>query len=339
MTPSVAHFVCLEPTLPWLSHLALRTAAQVGGVERIVLHHSEPLVGSESDAADDAHWAQTRQIPGLELRPLNVHELLGSLFDKAPNVGPALQQIAAELDDPRGLSDLTRVALLYQHGGVFLDLHSLTLRDMSDLLLRSDFFCIEAPQAERATGPTTASIPQRVATELGAVARGGAAAALRRIPQGWRAFSKAHAAFPTQASNAVMGCPAKHPFALKLLQAIAAVPVTERRSPGALGAQLLDAQRRAWDATGLLVYAPELFTALGPAMADHWFRPSPARAGRGARQRAIGDDAMFLHWGSNDPAALSARHGIANIDPAWVRAHRDTPIAALILDRGWDPTA
>ena len=59
MIPPIGHFIWYGPDFPWVHLLALRSAATVGGLERVILHHSD-------DLSHNLWWEEAQDIPGFE---------------------------------------------------------------------------------------------------------------------------------------------------------------------------------------------------------------------------------------------------------------------------------
>lgn len=310
MIPSTAHFIWFGRSFPWLNALAIRSAATIGGFDRVVLHHADPLDGTP-------WWSALEALPNFEARRLDAPALLRSV----PDIGPALGQIYAELDAPAAKANMVRAAVLAAEGGVYLDLDTVTIRPFDDLLLRSDFFCGEEPIAYPAEVLHSRS-PVRWA---GALARDGLRDALRRLPDGWRHFRKVEALYTKAVNNAVVGAPADHPFTRGLLQAMVDLPVAERQVRYALGTTLLQDAVAAWDDTGLLVYPPELFYPLGPEVSQHWFRdtktPRP--------DDVVSDRTVVIHW----YASVRTKEIVPRVDPDWVRSRKGQELFSSLVWR------
>lgn len=161
----------------------------------------------------------------------------------------------------------------------------------------------------------------------GALARDGVRDVFRRLPEGWRAFSLVDGLYPAAVNNAVLGCPAGHPFAERLLQAMVEVAPARRTVRYELGTSLLQNEVAAWDAPGLVVYPPELFFPLGPEISQHWFRPTR----RPRPELALSPRTCVVHW----YASVRTAHIVPRVDETWIRRHHDRELfSALVVQLG-----
>ncbi len=129
MIPKTLHFVWLGATFPWLNVLAIVSAAECGGFERIVLH---------TDCASDVILANPglRRLALLELRPIDVSAIArvaGREVDRIRNLYDAITGPAAR-------SDVLRALILAGEGGVYLDLDTVTVASFGPLLGRCAAF-------------------------------------------------------------------------------------------------------------------------------------------------------------------------------------------------------
>ena len=310
MIPSTAHFIWFGSSFPWLHALAIRSALQVGRFERVVLHH-------DSDLSDSPWWSHVAEEEGFEARSLDPEAILAAVDE----LGPALVQIYRELNAPAALANMVRAAILWSEGGVYLDLDTVTVGAFDDLLLRDDFFCGE----ESIAYPATVKKGRNPLAWAGALARDGARDLLRRAPNGWRAFQRIDGLYAKAVNNAVVGCPAKHPFVGRLLTAMTEVPVARRRVRFELGTALLQEQVAAWDEPGLTVYPPELFYPLGPEISQHWFRETKEPR----LDLVVSEQTRVVHW----YASVRTKEIVPRIDPDWIYDHRERELFSALVTR------
>ena len=310
MIPSTAHFIWFGASFPWLHVLAIRSALTVGGFDRVVLHH-------DSDLTDSRWWSAVADEDAFEARPLDPEAMLGAV----DSIGPALVQIYREMDAPAARANMVRAAILWNEGGVYLDLDTVTVGSFDDLLLRDDFFCGE----ETIAYPAAVKKGRSPLAWASALARDGVRDALRRAPGGWRAFRQIDRLYAKAVNNAVVGCPPGHPFAGALLRAMTEVPLERRRIRFELGTALLQEQVAKWDQPGLIVYPPELFYPLGPEISQHWFRET-------ARPRldlVLSEHTRVVHW----YASVRTKEIVPRVDPDWIRAHRESELFSALVTR------
>lgn len=310
MIPSTAHFIWLGSAFPWLHLVALRSAARIGGFERVVLHHDSDLGGSP-------WWPQVLEIEGFESRPLDARAVLRAV----PEIGDELVTIYDGLSKPAGRANMVRAAILYAEGGVYLDTDTVTVRSFDDLLLRDDFFCGEEPIA----WPAAVTQGRNPVAWAGALARDGLRDGLRRLPSGWRAFRAVEGLYHSAVNNAVVGCPPHHPFVYRLLEAMTEVPAERRTVRYELGTNLLQNEVAAWDGPGLVVYPPELFYPLGPEISQHWFRDTRSPD----VDAVLGPRTTVVHW----YASVRTKDIAPRVDPSWVRRRRRTELLSALIDR------
>lgn len=310
--PPVAHFVWFGRTFPWLNWLALRSAADRGGYERVILHHADDLRGAP-------HFRALAREPRVECVPLNFPGLLEAGEAAAPGIA-ALGGRIGEAAATR--SDLARLLLLWLHGGVYLDVDTVTLAPLDDLRVRGGFFC----GAERLVWPGAVRASRSPLTLGGALLRSVTRDLLRRHPGGWRHFRRIERWFPAAANNAVLGAVPGHPFVAQLLARAAELPAQAlARSRYALGPDLLQEALHAGVAADVRVLPPEVFFPLGPEISEHWFRlRAPGTCPR--VEDVLHPATRIVHW----YGSVRAREMVRVFDADYVRAHRDRQLLAAL---------
>lgn len=316
--PSIAHFVWFGRSFPWLNWLALRSAADRGGYERVVLHHADDLSGAP-------YFRDLAQDPGIECVRL---DFLG-LLESVAAVAPGIVEVGASLTDPSQnnmKSDLARFALLWLHGGVYLDTDTVSIAPLDDLRAAGGFFC----GAHRLVWPW-AVVKNRNPVRLGIGAvRSLGRDLLRRYPQGWRHFRRIEWLYPTEPNTAVLGAVPGHPVIGDLLKRAARVPPQQlARSRGAVATDLLEEVVAGYRGDELRVYPPEVFYPLGPEISEHWFRMSPIHKPLRLAE-VLGPDTRIVHW----YASVRAKQIIPLFDAAYARANRDRQLLSA-LSQPW----
>lgn len=294
--PRTAHFIWYGSRFPWVNLLALRSAQQRGGFERVVLHHDGKL-----DPAQLGELAQA-----IELRPIAGE----SHFEGLGALTPKLTALHARLTSPAAKANVVRMGILAREGGVYLDVDTITLRSLEPLL-SPGAFCGQ----EHIVFPSEllgSRHPGRWARALGLhVLR----AALREAPSGFTHFPRVSAWYPRAVNNAVVGAAPGHPLALAMLEAMVAMPERAQLRRFALGTHLLQQQVAAYRGDDLVVHAPELFYPLPPEVSQHWFRIE-----KGCQAaRALYPNTYVVHW----YASVHNQRLAAALDADYVRAHRD----------------
>jgi len=303
--PHVAHFVWYGREFPWVNALAIRSALDRGGFDRVVLHHEDDLSGTR-------WWKDLAARPGFEARRIDAADWL------ARARASGLEETYASLRAPAARANLLRAAILAAEGGLYLDLDTVTVRALAPILDAAGVLCGE----ERIAFPASVARSMRPSTRLAAIARAGLRGALRIAPGGWRAFRKVEHLYPVAVNNAVLGASAGHPFVRGLLDAAAALPRERRGVRFALGTHLLQDRVRAYRGADLVVHPPPVFYPLPPEISEHWFR----RTDSPSLDEVLSDETRVVHW----YASVRTQGILPAIDPVYVkRRARDQLFSAL----------
>ena len=298
MIPPVAHFIWYGGQLPWVHALAIRSAHDRGGLERIVLHHADDLSGTP-------WWPELARLPRFEARRIDVPALARASGGDAP----AIERLLASLGPPAARANVLRAAILAGEGGLYLDLDTVTIADLSGLLSAAGVLCGQ----ERVVFPAWVKRSRHPGVRLRALALGALRDVLRRVPDGWRAFRRVEDLYPLAVNNAVLGTARAHPFVLGLLDAMVSMPARRRTVRFALGTHLLQERVRRYAGADLAVQPPSVFYPLAPEISEHWFR----RTRRPDLAGALGPDTRVVHW----YASVRTERLVPQINPAWVRRH------------------
>jgi len=306
MIPSIAHFVWIGRELEYVHQLAVASAALWGGFERVLFHHTDELDG-------DWNFAEIGRLPTVETRRLAPHGLLEAAG------GAGLVDCYRALTRPAAQSNLLRVALLHEAGGVYLDADTVTRKSFAPLLWRGGVFCGE----ERLVFPVGASgLTARLRPS--AIARVAVRDALRRVPDGFRWFRRIEQQYPARVNNAVLGGQPRHAFLRDLLARMSAFPPERRRVRYALGTHLLQTAVAEWRGEELCVLPPSAFFPLGPEISEHWFRVRP----RVELNEVVSEETYLVHWYAS---VRSAPH-VAKLTPEFVHEHAERQLfSALAL--------
>ena len=308
--PARLHFCWIGTSLPWAYGFALLSAAQHSGMAEITLHHTDPL--------DDGTVLRALQAtPGLRLSRTDPLACLARA-GHALGLGDALARLYAGLDAPVMRADVLRAAILFLHGGIYLDLDTVTLAPLSPLTHARQFVGCERvvwPQAvRRSRSPLVLARP--LALDL-------LRKALRRAPGGWRAFRGVEGLYFRTVNNAAMGAEAGSELPARLLRAMAALPPDRLTQRTALGPALLQDLLARHGTDGLTLHEPRVFSPLPPEISEHWFR----RARRVRLGEALSPDTRVVHW----YASVRTRALVAAITPEYVLAHRDRQLYSALV--------
>ncbi|HET9929324.1 MAG TPA: glycosyltransferase [Polyangiaceae bacterium] len=305
MIPATAHFIWIGTEFPWLNYAAIASALANGGFSRVVLHHTHDLSGA-------TWWRALARHPAVERRRIIPEEVLR-------RVGcHGLVELYRELSAPAALTNMLRLTVLLEEGGVYLDLDTVTARSLS-ALREASFFC----GAERIAFPASLERTRNPARWGAAFLRTGVRDVARRSAHGVHWFRKLEHLYPAAANNAVIGAERGHPFLAELLRRVASMPRKHALQRYALGTSLLQHALGEIDSNALVVHAPEVFYPLGPELSQHWFR---------LNCRARLDDVLrpatrVVHW----YASVRTRHLIPEITPLWVERNRDRQLLSALL--------
>lgn len=313
MIPAVAHFIWFGSELPWANALAIRSAALRGGFDAVVLRHADDL--SHNDI-----WPELQALPGFEARRIDEKAILGA----TGSGGEALLEIYRRLDHPAARANMLRAAILYNEGGVYLDLDTVTLRPMAELRNSCGAFC-----GEEYVLPLLSSLPPgyhplalapkliRFAARIREMCR--------RLPNGWRYFRLIERWYPRCANNAVLGAEPRHPLIRRLLDGMIAMPKSKQRVRFALGVDLLQKTLAQSEEPDFRLLPPRAFYPLAPVISHHWFQ---ILSGRPSLDAVLDPETLVVHW----YASIDTRKILPRIDADYVREHADRQLfSALVL--------
>ncbi|MGC4087199.1 MAG: glycosyltransferase [Polyangiaceae bacterium] len=307
MIPASAHFIWIGSEFPWLNWAALASAQRNGGFSRVQLHHTHDLSGMP-------WFRQLRQAPRVECQRLDVDAELEQA------AGARLVDRYRALSAPAAQANVLRVALLLNHGGVYLDLDTVTTQSLTPLREESAFFC----GAERLAFPAALSRSRSPSAWAAAYLRSAARDIARRSSHGVRWFERIGHWYPTAANNAVLGAAAQHPFLHELCARMLALSPSESRRRYALGTSLLQhalAENRA----KLSVHPPEVFYPLGPELSEHWFRLDTAAT----LDDVLAPTTRVVHW----YASVRTRRAAPLVEPKWVQRKAQHQLLSALLQR------
>ncbi len=309
MIPPLAHFIWFGSELPWIYAFAVQTAALRGGFERVILHHADDLSSSP-------WWQELAGFPGVQTSRLSVPALL----QQSDGPGPALVDIYRDLEEPAARANLVRAALLFRHGGVYLDTDTVTVASLEPLRRQAGVFC----GAERLVFPGHLRWHRNPLGFGLALGKSGLRDLVRRLPDGWQLFRRVEHLYPTAANNAVLGADQGHRFVQDLLERMVRLPRWRRRLRYELGTTLLQRAVAEYDGQDLVVHEPGVFYPLGPEISQHWFRQTR----RPSLREVLLPETRVVHW----YASVRTREVVAQADPDWVHRHADTQLfSALAL--------
>ncbi|GGF47407.1 hypothetical protein GCM10011611_62310 [Aliidongia dinghuensis] len=308
--PARVHFCWIGPRLPWAYVFAVLSAAERSGLPEIILHHTDVL-------EDGAELRALSTAPGVRLARIDPYACLAAVGGLL-GVGDALAGLYRRLDSPVMRADVLRAAILYQHGGIYLDLDTITTASLRPLLEVPQFVGSEFivwPQSVRAS---RSPIVWARHLALDVLRKG-----LRRMPQGWRAFRRVEHLYFRGVNNAVMGAEANAPLIQAYLRAMLTVPADRLAQAYSLGPDLLQEVVDRYQQGDLVVQEPKVFYPLPPRISELWFRIAPGVP----LHDVLSAETRVVHW----YASVRTKARVALIDPAYVRAHRERQLYSALV--------
>lgn len=259
MIPPHAHFVWMGSRIPFVYVFAVRSAVMRSGLDTVTLHHTDALEPSpELDLL--------RATEGLTLRRLDPRACLATVGEEL-GIGASLVALLERVSNPVSRSNILRAAILHLHGGIYLDLDTITVRSLRPLLRDTQWVGLE-----RIVWP---GFVRRSRSPWLKLKSGGLSVlrnALRIAPPGYRWFRHVEDWYYEGVNGAVLGSAPRQPLMASYLRAMADVPRVLETRKHALGTHLLQTQVAAYAADDLTIHPPEVFYPLGPEISEHWFR-------------------------------------------------------------------
>lgn len=308
--PARVHFIWIGTSLPWAYVFAVLSAAEKSELPEIILHHTDAL-------EDSAGLAALRRSPRVKLSRTDAIAYLTQAGHEL-GVGGELAAIYPGLDSPAMRSDVLRAAILYQQGGVYLDLDTVTTASLLPLLNARQFVGCEYivwPHFVRASH-SPALWARSLTLDL-------VRKTMRYSPHGWETFRRIEKFCYRGINNAVMGTEANSRMLSDYLRAMLTVPPERLTQAYALGPDLLQDIAMRYAQAGLTIHNPHVFYPLPPEISEHWFR-----IGHDVRlDRVLSAETRAVHW----YASVRTKSRVAQIDPKYVREHRDRQLYSALV--------
>lgn len=308
--PAEAHFCWIGTRLPWAYVFAVLSAAERSGLAEITLHHTDLL----QDGPELRALSNSARIRLARLDADGCLEEAGAVL----GVGDGLAALYRRLDSRVVRADLLRAALLFLHGGIYLDLDTITVASLLPLLQTAQFVGSEFivwPHAVRASRSPTVWAVHLWLDLLRKL--------LRWMPGGWKAFRRVERFYFQGVNNAVMGAQAGSRLFSNYLHAMLALPAARQAQAYALGPDLLQEVVDRYRQDDLVIHAPPVFYPLPPEISEHWFRHS----NRTQLDGVLSAETCVVHW----YASVRTRQRIAQINPDYVRRHRTHQLYSMLV--------
>ncbi len=310
--PKLTHFCWIGARLPWAYAFAVLSAAARGGMDEVILHHTDEL-------EDGPVLQALRQTPGIRLSRTDPLACLASVQARL-GLAEGLTGLYERLSSPVMRADVLRAAILYSQGGIYLDLDTLTVAPLSPLLGVPQFIGQEYIVWPHWVRSSRAPLVWARHLTLDVMRK-----AMRRAPQGWRAFRLVQGWYVCGVNNAVMGAVPGAPLFEAYLRAMAALPPARLAEPYALGPDLLQAIVDRDPPPELTIHAPERFYPLPPEISEHWFRPCPDAGA--VLSAVLGSGTYVAHW----YASVRTKSRVAQITPDYIRSHRHDQLYSAMV--------
>jgi len=309
--PRVVHFCWIGPKLPWAYGIALLSAAARGGMDEIILHHTDEL-------EDGAVLAALRAVSIIRLVRIDPRTLLQAVAAELGLDGK-LWPLYARIKKPAILSDILRAAILYRHGGIYLDVDTVTVAPFTSLLDQRQFIGVEW-----IVWPYWVKTSRSPVVWAGTLLLDLMRKAMRLMPEGWRAYRHVEGLYYRGINGAIMGGEARAPLFGIYLRHMVAMPDHEQARPNALGPDLLQELIDADLIPDLKIYEPEYFYPVAPEISEHWFRP--CRNAPQALEKVLGSETVVVHW----YGSVRTKPYVAVINPEYILKHRQNQLYSAL---------
>lgn len=321
MIPNQAHFIWIGPNFPWLYYLSVYSAAKNGGFDRIFVHHK--YLG-----ADEKFFYGLGKLPGVILQELDFDKIFSSENQLLFRLGKQRNLIERS---PLIQSDILRYAILYLHGGVYLDLDIVVLRPFKELLLRIDRPAFLG--REKILFPKHIVHPANIRARLKKL-RSLLLVKLRnmceRIPHGYVFYNKLKAYVPT-VNGAVFGSEKTGDFVTGVIEKLnqyGAVEMNIPLKPGPFSLQ--EAVTDPNMASCVEILQPDCFYPSAPGITKHLFR----------RYKRVDidkfcdlSDSYLIHWYSSSSMFRASKISIQDIDCEYLNANKGSLLFGDMLQK------
>lgn len=281
LIPGHLHFVWIGETLPLFARLAIQSALTRSPLMRATLWAS-------GDLERDPEVQALRSNERFMLARLDESTLMRDAASTLPL--DVLARALAALKTPAARANLARLLLLAQHGGIYLDTDTTTLRDLAPLCALSAFAGLE-----RVIWPLDKRYGIRPYRLIGGPLRGLVRNWCARSASGVSKFQKIERFYPTALNNAVLGFAPNHPFLTAALTRVAELSDEEQLKRYRLGTHLLQETYAACGKQlGVHALAPSAFYPLGPEISRQYFRAQPDITSFAAQ--VLTPETYLVHW-------------------------------------------
>lgn len=302
--PNRLVFIWLGRTLPVPAVVAIRSAMRITQPEEALLVHEGldprgPYIGD------------------LRKEGLRMKDAGDDWFDDLPPGGRTAARLFGQLTSPASRANLLRLAVLYKLGGVYLDMDTITVRDLAPLR-RYRGFCGTEHVALPGDLYDTRNPLRWAAAGVRLAVRDGCA----RLHAGPGLFRRIQRFYRLAVNNAVLGASPENPLLGRGFARIEAMDPARRMRRYVLGTHLLQELTRNRSSDHMQVLPPPYFYPLGPEISVHWFR----RESASRLHELMTEETHVVHWYSS----VEERVGVRSLDEDFIEKNqRDCAFANL----------
>lgn len=307
----IIHFCWIGTKLEWVHGFAMLSALRHGGLDRVVLHHTDLL--------DDSPVVRALQSEGLVFSRLDVNSLLDDLGAEL-ELGTQLTELYRRISSPAILSDILRAAILYQQGGIYLDVDTLTVTSLKPLLHDHQFIGLENIVWPYWVKTARSPLPWARAAGLDLLRK-----TLRQTPNGWIFFRFFEKFYFKAVNGAIMGGAPQASLFKTYLQNMVQLPVSAQNQANMLGPDLLQVLIQQQNMKNLKIYKPDAFYPLPPEISEHWFRP--CKDAPALLKKAIQPQTLIVHW----YASVRSKPYVKQINPAFILKNRNNILYSALV--------
>lgn len=309
----IIHFCWIGQKLDWVHGFAMLSALRHGGLDQVVLHHTDLL--------DDSPIIRALQAKGLVFSRLDVKDLLDDLGAEL-DLGTDLTELYARISSPAILSDILRAAILYRQGGIYLDIDTLTVASLRPLLQNTQFIGLENIVWPYWVKTARAPLPWARAIGLDLLRK-----TLRVTPNGWIFFRFFENIYFKAVNGAIMGGAPKAPLFKTYLQNMVKIPSALQGQANMLGPDLLQVLIQQQGVKDLTIYNPDIFYPLPPEISEHWFRP--CKNATKLLEKAIQPQTLIVHW----YASVRSKPYTRQINPGFILENKDHQLYSALVNK------
>jgi len=299
MIPNRIFFIWLGKNFPWSAGIAVLSALRVQKPQEIIVYSDVELQGEGFDLIKEEKKIEFKIIDGSNFKDLEDNGIC--------------EKLCNEVKSPASKANLLRLALLYKHGGIYLDTDTIFIKPIDDLLNLKGF-----------CGTETVALPRELFKSVNPFAY--VACGLRfawrffctYCPSGEQIFRKTESFFSQAANNAVLASEAKNPVIAKAFQTMNSMPQKERLKRYRLGTHLLQSITQNKSSEFMEVLPGSFFYPLGPEICRHYFLDGAAKR----LGKMLLPNTRIVHWYNS----VEHRFLKEPLNAEWVKKH---PVSAF----------